>query len=278
MPSFNGVPNADIYMDPQLAGIMTDEGAEKDANQPDDGFSGRHVVVVENLCKSYGEFRALKGISLVVHEGEVFGVIGPNGAGKTTALRILATLLQITSGKVTAFGRDLSQHPEEVRKVLSYLPEDAGAYKTLTGRDYLEFIADFFTENHRAKEMVNKGLEIADLGEKIDDKVETYSKGMTRRLLVARALMTQPRLAILDELTSGLDVVNAQEIRRIVKQAAKDGTTVLLSSHNMLEVELMCDRIVLINDGLIVEQGTPADLKQKYSATNIEEVFMKVVS
>jgi ABC-2 type transport system ATP-binding protein len=100
---------------------------------------------------------------------------------------------------------------------------------------------------------------------------------MTRRLLVARALMTRPRLAILDELTSGLDVINAQEIRRIVKEAARAGTTVLLSSHNMLEVELMCDRIVLINDGLIVEEGTPAGLKQKHGTSNIEEVFTRVV-
>jgi ABC-2 type transport system ATP-binding protein len=257
---------------------MTEVGAEKFVNQDDDGFTGKHVVEVENLCKSYGDFKALKGISFVAHEGEVFGLIGPNGAGKTTALRILSTLLQITSGKVTAFGRDLGQHPEEIRKVLSYLPEDAGAYKNLTGRDYLEFIADFFTEKHNAKEMVERGIEIADLGDRIDTKVETYSKGMTRRLLVARALMTRPRLAILDELTSGLDVINAQEIRRIVKQAAKDGTTVLLSSHNMLEVEFMCDRIVLIDKGLIVERGTPSDLKKKYAASNIEEVFMKVVA
>lgn len=257
---------------------MTEVGAEKVVNQDDDGFTGKHVIVVENLSKSYGDFRALKGISFVAHEGEVFGLIGPNGAGKTTALRILATLLQITSGKVTAFGKDLGQHPEELRKVLSYLPEDAGAYKNLTGRNYLEFIADFFTENHDSKEMVKKGIEIANLGDRIDTKVETYSKGMTRRLLVARALMTRPRLAILDELTSGLDVVNAQEIRRIVKQAAKDGTTVLLSSHNMLEVEFMCDRIVLIDNGLIVERGTPSDLKKKYVSSNIEEVFMKVVA
>jgi len=237
-----------------------------------------HGVIVENLCKSYGDFQALRGISFVAHEGEVFGLIGPNGAGKTTTLRIIATLLQITSGRVTALGIDLGKHPDQVRRILSYLPEDAGAYKNLTGRNYLQFIANFFDENGRTDEMVKRGMEIADLGVRIDDKVETYSKGMTRRLLVGRALMTRPRLAILDELTSGLDVVNAQEIRRIVKQAAKNGTTVLLSSHNMLEVELMCDRIVLINDGLIVEQGTPAGLKQKYAATNIEDVFTKVVT
>ncbi len=241
------------------------------------GPAVKHAVIVENLRKSYGNFAALKGISFTAHEGEVFGLIGPNGAGKTTTLRIIATLLQISSGKVTAFDIDLGKHPEQVRKILSYLPEDAGAYKNLTGRDYLKFIANFFVEHDDAAEMVKRGMEIADLGARIDDKVETYSKGMARRLLVARALMTRPRLAILDELTSGLDVINAQEIRKIVKEAASSGTTILLSSHNMLEVEFMCHRIVLINDGLIVEEGTPAELKQKDSASNIEEVFTKVV-
>jgi len=141
----------------------------------------------------------------------------------------------------------------------------------------LKFIANFFASGPTADAIVKKGIAIADLSDRIDDKVDTYSKGMTRRLLVARALMTDPRVAILDELTSGLDVINAQEIRRTVKDSARRGMTVLLSSHNMLEVELMCDRLALINDGKIVELGTPAELKTKHGASNIEEVFTKVV-
>jgi len=125
--------------------------------------------------------------------------------------------------------------------------------------------------------MVSRGIEIANLGERIDDKVDTYSKGMMRKLLVGRAIMTEPKLAILDEPTSGLDVNNAQEIRRLVKSTARAGTTVLLSSHNMLEVEFMCDRIALISNGKIVEEGTPSNLMQKYNAKNIEEVFTQVV-
>ncbi len=239
----------------------------------DDEYS----VVVEGLFKDFGTFRALKGVSFSVRTGEVFGLIGPNGAGKTTTLRVISTLLQITSGTVKVLGTDVSKDPQEVRKILSYLPEDAGAYKNLTGRAYLEFMANFFAGHHDADAIVKAGIEIADLGDRIDDKVQTYSKGMARRLLVGRALMTRPKLAILDELTSGLDVINAQEIRRIAKQSARSGTTILLSSHNMLEVELMCDRIALINDGRVVEMGTPADLKSKYDAPNIEEVFVKVV-
>lgn len=231
---------------------------------------------MQNLVKNYGSVEAVKGISFTVDQGEIFGLIGPNGAGKTTTLQILSTLLQITDGSVRLFDIDLEKHPDEVRKHISYLPEDAGAYKNLTGRQYLEFIAHFFNPK-KSDEMIRKGIEIADLDTRIDDKVDTYSKGMKRRLLVGRALMNNPKLAILDEPTSGLDVRNAQEIRSIIKSSAKNGTIVLLSSHNMLEVEYLCNRIALIADGRIIEEGKPKQLKKKYSAENIEEVFMKVV-
>jgi ABC-2 type transport system ATP-binding protein len=235
------------------------------------------AVEVRDLVKDYGNFRALNGISFEVNEGEIFGLIGPNGAGKTTALRVVATLLQITSGSITVFGYELPREAGEVRKIISYLPEEAGAYKNLTGKDYLNFIAKFFGEGEKSQDMVQRGWEIANLGERINDKVDTYSKGMTRRLLVGRALMVTPRLAILDEPTSGLDVVNAQEVRRIINSSVEAGVAVLLSSHNMLEVELLCHRIALINDGKIVASGTAAELKNKYGAGNIEEAFVKAI-
>jgi ABC-2 type transport system ATP-binding protein len=235
------------------------------------------AVEVRELVKDYGNFRAINGISFEVNEGEIFGLIGPNGAGKTTALRVVATLLQITSGSVTIFDYELPKEAGEVRKIISYLPEEAGAYKNLTGKAYLNFIAKFFGDGEKSQDMVRKGLEIANLRERIDDKVDTYSKGMTRRLLVGRALMVNPRLAILDEPTSGLDVVNAQEVRRIINSSVESGLAVLLSSHNMLEVELLCHRIALINDGKIVASGTAAELKKEYNAGNIEEAFVKAI-
>jgi len=165
-----------------------------------------------------------------------------------------------------------------VRKCISYLPEEVGTYKNLSGKNYLEFKAGFFSQNSEEKEsIINKGIKIAKLGAKIRDKARTYSKGMTRRLLLARALMVNPRLAILDEPTSGLDVVNSHEVREMIKSFSENGTTILLSSHNMLEVEFLCDRVVLIDEGLIVESGSPKELKDKYKANNIEEVFMEVV-
>jgi len=214
------------------------------------------AVEVKNLVKHYGSIEAVQGVSFTIDKGEIFGLIGPNGAGKTTVLRIIATLLQITSGTAKILDYDVEKQPNEIRRFISYLPEDAGAYKTLTGKAYLQFIANFF-DVKKTQEMVQKGIEIADLDERINDKVDTYSKGMKRRLLVGRTLMTNPKLAILDEPTSGLDVVNAQEVRRIIKNTAKHGAAVLLSSHNMLEVEYLCDRISLIAEGKIVEEGKP---------------------
>jgi ABC-2 type transport system ATP-binding protein len=234
------------------------------------------AIEVKNLVKSYGSIEAVKGVSFSVKDGEIFGLIGPNGAGKTTVLRVVSTLLKITSGSVKITNLDVEKDADKIRKIISYLPEDAGAYKNLTGRAYLQFIANFFDAKQH-QQMIQKGIEIADLGERIDDRVDTYSKGMMRRLLVGRALMINPKLAILDEPTSGLDVINAQEIRKLVKNTAKKGTTILLSSHNMLEVEYLCERIALISDGRILEEGEPKTLMDKYEANNIEEVFMRVV-
>jgi len=235
------------------------------------------AVEVRELVKDYGDFRALKGISFEVNEGEIFGLIGPNGAGKTTALRTIATLLQITSGSITVFDYELPKEAGEVRKIISYLPEEAGAYKNLSGRDYLDFVARFFGDGQKRQNMVRKGVDIANLGARINDKVDTYSKGMTRRLLVGRALMVDPRLAILDEPTSGLDVINAQEVRRIINSAVEAGVAVLLSSHNMLEVELLCHRIALMNDGRIIASGTAEELKKEYDARNVEEAFVRAI-
>ena len=133
-------------------------------------------------------------------------------------------------------------------------------------------------DERKAKEMLELGMELSGLGERLNDKVSTYSKGMARRLLIARALMVRPKLAILDEPASGLDIVNAYAIRQMIRRFAREeGVTFLLSSHNMLEVEYLCHRVALINKGQIVEVGTPGELKDKYSAENLEEVFMTAV-
>ncbi|MEM0084302.1 MAG: ABC transporter ATP-binding protein [Candidatus Methanomethylicia archaeon] len=237
------------------------------------------AVEVDRLNKFYGKFHALKDVSFKVYVGEIYGLIGPNGAGKTTTLRIISTLLLPSSGIIKVFGMDVVNDAEKIKGIISYLPEEAGAYKYLTGYEYLHFMASLYTNDKtRIKEMIEEAEVICGLGERLKDRIGTYSKGMLRRLLVARSLMIHPKLAILDEPTAGLDVIHSHYIRNIIRDyVKKHNITVIMSSHNMLEVEYLCDRVSLIHEGRIVLEGSPIDLKNKFSADNLEEVFSRVV-
>lgn len=236
----------------------------------------QHAVDIEGLRKRYGEVQALDDVSFGVDTGEIYGLVGPNGAGKSTTLRIMSTLLEADDGDAVVFGADVGSDPNGVREAIRYLPEEAGAYENLTGRRFLTFVAGFYADD--PSPLVQRGVELADLGERIEDKTSDYSKGMTRRLLLASSLMTEPDLAILDEPTSGLDVRNAREVREVIKSYPGEDRSVILSSHDMLEVEYLCDRVGLLADGRIVADGTPAELTSEYGAQNLEDVFMEVTA
>jgi ABC-2 type transport system ATP-binding protein len=243
------------------------------------------VLQVEGLVKVFpGGVEALRGISFMVERGEIFGLLGPNGAGKTTTFRIIATLLRPTRGRVLVDGVDVAENPLEARKRLVYVPEEVGGYRRLTGLEYLRFVVGAYLSasgsDGKAKEVLREavkltGLPPEDLAKK---KMGEYSKGMKRRVQVAWALAVKPRLAILDEPTSGLDVEASYELRRtIAEYAKKHGVTVLLSSHNMLEVQHLCDRVALMRRGRIIDTGTPRELIEKYDAVDLEDAYMKAV-
>jgi len=235
-----------------------------------------YAVNVQDITKKFGSIQALNNITFQIKPGEVYGLIGPNGAGKTTTLRIISTLIMPTTGTATIYGVDVVRQANEARKILSYLPEESGIYRNLSGMEYLKFMAKFTDVDQ--KEALKEAVEICGLGERLKDRAKTYSKGMKRKLLLARALMTKPKLAILDEPASGLDVMAAYNIRNLIKTYVKqNNVTILLSSHNMFEVEFLCDRVALVNKGKIVLEGTPQELKEKNSSQNLEEVFAKVV-
>ncbi len=237
------------------------------------------ILKVESLCKSYDKkVNAVDNISFSVNDGEIFALIGPNGAGKTTTIRMIATLISSTSGDAYIDGFSINNEPEKVRKLITYLPDEAGAYKSMTGYEYLNFMAGLFTQDKdEIKLYTAYAAELSNLGDRLKDKIGSYSRGMIRRLLLSRAVMTSPKLAIMDEATSGLDVINALEIRKSIRKLAKEkGISFLLSSHNMLEIEYLSDRVGIISKGRLCEIGTVDELKARFNATNLEEVFERV--
>lgn len=240
-----------------------------------------NVLEVKGLSKKYPkkDVFAAEDVSFNVEEGEIFALIGPNGAGKTTTIRMISTLIKPTSGDALVDGHSIITDPDGVRKNITYLPDEAGAYKTMTGRNYLYFMAGLFSgDKNEIEKYVQRGIAICGLGDRLDDKIGGYSRGMIRKLLLSRAVMTEPKLAIMDEATSGLDVINALEIRKMIKSLAKEQhMSFLLSSHNMLEIEYLSDRVGIITKGHLMVVGKIDELKERYNATNLEEVFERVV-
>lgn len=239
------------------------------------------ILEVQNLKKQYAKSKvfAVDDVSFSIEEGEIFALIGSNGAGKTTTLRMISTLLQVSEGDAIVNGYSVIKQPEKVRECITYLPDEAGAYKNMTGLQYLKFMAGMFsTDSNTINQYVKTAINTSKLNDRIKDKISTYSRGMIRKLLLSRAVMTRPKLAILDEATSGLDVINALEIRQMIKDLAhNEGMSFLLSSHNMLEIEFVSDKVGIMSHGSLMVTGTPNDLKQRYNAPNLEEVFERVV-
>ncbi len=238
------------------------------------------ILRVEGLTKSYKKgVTAVDKISFSVNEGEIFALIGPNGAGKTSTIRMIATLIKPTGGEAFVDGHSIITEADKVRRAITYLPDEAGAYKTMTGMDYLYFMAGLFSsDKDEIDKYVNRAVNMCGLGNRLEEKIGGYSRGMIRKLLLSRAVMTAPKLAILDEATSGLDVINALEIRNNIKRLSREeGISFLLSSHNMLEIEYVSDRVGIVSKGRMMATGSIEELKKRYEANNLEEVFERVV-
>ncbi|MFN7105803.1 MAG: ABC transporter ATP-binding protein, partial [Pyrobaculum sp.] len=209
-----------------------------------------------------------------VRPGEVVGLIGPNGAGKTTTLRIIVGLLKPDRGWAEVLGVSTNSRDfVHIKKRVAYLPEEVLPYDNLTGKDFIEFIHGLYGVDN-----VREAIEISGLGVRANDKIKTYSKGMRRRLTLAALLTVGAVVLILDEPTAGVDVIHAVEMRDVVKTYVREkGAAVLYSSHNMLEVEAVCNRVYFINNGKIVGEGNPTELRHIYRASTLEEVFVKIV-
>jgi ABC-2 type transport system ATP-binding protein len=216
-------------------------------------------------------FRAVDGIDLHVETGEIFGILGPNGAGKTTTMRMLATLLEPTSGRATVLGHDLVTDARAIRRRLgAVLSGERSLYWKLTARENLEYFAALYhVAPAETKGRINEILETVHLTDRADDYVEKFSTGMRQRLVLARALLPAPELLLLDEPTVGLDPQAARDLRERVVQLRDEGRTVLLTTHYMEEADQLCDRIAIVDHGRIVALDTPEGLKRNLTATEV---------
>jgi ABC-2 type transport system ATP-binding protein len=230
------------------------------------------MIQVNGLVKEYGNRRALDNISFDAKQGEIVGFLGPNGAGKTTTMRILSGYMPPTSGEAIVAGYDIVEESLEVRKRVGYLPETVPLYDDMTALEYLKFMGDL-RHLPNSEERAYETLETVNLEERSHSFIGTFSKGMRQRVGLAQALLHRPEVIILDEPTIGLDPAQVVEIRKVIREIGKD-RTVLFSTHILSEAQQICDRVLIINKGLIVAEDTPENLHSRVLGT--ERVMLRV--
>jgi ABC-2 type transport system ATP-binding protein len=219
---------------------------------------------------------ALQGLELEVQAGEVFGFLGPNGAGKTTTMNVLLGFVPPSSGSAALFGIDVRQ--PIARQRIGYLPELTYYYKFLTAEELLRFYAKIFGLGRAETDRrVPELIKLVELDHAAKRPIKTYSKGMQQRVGLAQALINDPDLLILDEPTSGLDPLGRMKVREIIQRLKNQGKTVFFSSHEMGEVETVCDRVAILHQGQLKSEGRVADLVASHRADNLEQVFLKIV-
>jgi len=229
------------------------------------------MLRIEKLYKNYGRFRAVDGLNLHIPKGEIFGFVGPNGAGKTTTMRIVCGLLDATSGKVYADGIDVINRPGELKRKIGYMPDFFGVYDDLKVMEYLEFYASIYNiTGSESKKVCQDLLELVDLSDKRDFYVDSLSRGMKQRLCLARSLVHNPDLLILDEPASGMDPRARIEMKEILRTLKSMGKTIIVSSHILPELAELCTAIGIIEKGSIVMSGTVEEITRKvYHAQTI---------
>lgn len=230
------------------------------------------VIQIKDVCKAFDQLQVLNNISLSVEEGEIFGLLGPSGAGKTTLIKMLIGLLSATSGNIAILGKELDKKIDESFPSFGMVLDNDGLYDRLNCYDNLELYARIYSISNR-KKVINDLLEKVGLIESSKKSVSNLSKGMRQRLSFARAILHSPKIVFLDEPTSGLDPATTLQIHSMMKTLKESGTTIFLTTHNMNEAQKMCDHLALLNEGNIVEEGTPEDiclLHRKKCEVNIE--------
>ncbi|MBS6502300.1 MAG: ABC transporter ATP-binding protein [Clostridium sp.] len=235
------------------------------------------ILEIIDLKKSFGEKQVLKGINLKINKGSIIGYIGPNGAGKSTTVKIIMGLVTGYTGEIRIFGEDISKDDGSYKKKIGYVPEVPEIYDSLTGKEYLTFIAQLYDIDYdKADNKARKLMDILGIADVYEKRISSYSKGMKQKLILISSLIHDPEILFLDEPLSGLDANSVMIIKEILSYLAKEGKTIFYSSHIMEVVEKISDRIILINNGEIVADGNFEELKSNYKESSLESIFNEV--
>ena len=237
------------------------------------------MIRLTDLTKKYGKFTAVDRISLEVPRGELFGLLGPNGAGKTTTMRMIAGILQPTSGSLIVGGVDMLAKPLEAKAVIGFIPDRPFVYDKLTGGEFLRFAAALYGQDGPGIERrIDELLEIFDLSGWKHELTESYSHGMRQKLIICGALVHRPELIVVDEPMVGLDPKSARLLKDLFRQFVDRGGTILMSTHTLEVAEVMCDRIAIVHKGRLAAQGTMADLRRQTESgeMSLEDLFLKL--
>ncbi len=236
------------------------------------------MINVTDLYKSFGDIKAVQGVTFTARDGEITGLLGPNGAGKTTTLRMLYTLLAPDSGTISVDGSNPLDHPTTVRRSLGVVPDSKGLYQRLTARENILYFARLHgLDKSLADQRLSSLVQSLDMAEFIDRRSGGFSQGQRVKVAIARALIHEPKNILLDEPSNGLDVMSTRSLRKFILRMKDAGHCVIFSSHIMQEVAALCDRIVIISHGKVVANGTPQELLVQAGESSLEEAFVKLI-
>lgn len=236
------------------------------------------MIEIENLSKRFGDVQALDGLSLTANDGQVTGLIGPNGAGKTTAFRVVYGLLMPDSGSAKVDGIDVATGRMEAQRELGVLPDVRGLYPRLTAREHIRYFGQLHgSGGHELEADINDLIERLGMGDFADRMAKGFSRGQELKVALGRALVHRPHNLILDEPTNGLDVMSSRAVRELIGEMKSQGHCILISSHIMSEVSMLCDKLVVCANGRAVVEGTPDELREQTGADDLEEVFVRVL-
>ena len=232
------------------------------------------VITIDNVCKNYKLKKALDNVSLSIKQGELFGLLGVNGAGKTTLIKILCGLTHKTSGTITINNFNLDKDIDKIKEIIDISPQETSVANNLTVKENLVFFANIYNNND--ENTINEIVDIFNLNKVLNQRAKTLSGGYKRRLSIAIALISKPKILFLDEPTLGLDVFARRELWNIIKKLQKN-ITIILTSHYLEEIENLCDRVAILSNGQLLKTGTIEEIKQITNTQNFEDAFIKLV-